>query len=283
MSTPIHHVSDPALWVATYRAEESDRADALFRDPLAAKLAEEKGREISKNVYGSIYTRWNVVMRTCVIDRFIKEQVSAGVDLVVNLGAGLDTRPYRMDLPPSLRWVEVDFPHMVQFKNDALAGEKPLVRLERHAVDLSDDSARRTILDDLARSSQKILVITEGVIPYLTNEQAAALARDLRARPSFRYWVVDYVSPQVRKYMQKKKFREQFKNAPFQFQPNDWHSFYKNLGWKVKTMRFLSEESLSVGRPIPAPFWFRIVKLLLTKAKREELTRYTAYTLLEPM
>jgi len=32
---PIRHISDTALWVAVYRAEESERADAVFRDPSA--------------------------------------------------------------------------------------------------------------------------------------------------------------------------------------------------------------------------------------------------------
>jgi len=40
----IGHVSDTALCVAVYRAEESERPDALFKDPLARRLAGERGR-----------------------------------------------------------------------------------------------------------------------------------------------------------------------------------------------------------------------------------------------
>ncbi len=46
--------------------------------------------------------------------------------MVINLGAGLDSRPYRMALPPSLLWVEVDYSHMIGFKNEKLAKEKPV-------------------------------------------------------------------------------------------------------------------------------------------------------------
>jgi len=42
--TPIAHVSDTAFWVASYRAAESARPDALFHDPLAARLADARGR-----------------------------------------------------------------------------------------------------------------------------------------------------------------------------------------------------------------------------------------------
>src|SRR5436853_7717232 len=95
----LHHVSDTALWVAHYRAEESARPDALFQDPYAQRLAGERGRRIA-NAMGrtSKYTRWTLVIRTVVIDRFILEAVAAGADTVLNLGAGLDSRPYRLTL-----------------------------------------------------------------------------------------------------------------------------------------------------------------------------------------
>ncbi|HEX5051508.1 MAG TPA: class I SAM-dependent methyltransferase, partial [Planctomycetota bacterium] len=46
MSTPIRNVSDTALWVAMYRAFESERPDAIFRDPYARRLAGERGEAI---------------------------------------------------------------------------------------------------------------------------------------------------------------------------------------------------------------------------------------------
>ena len=65
---------------------------------------------------------WAWVARTVLFDQFIEEQVRGGVDLVVNLAAGLDARPYRMALPPSLKWVEVDLPGMLAYKEEILAG-----------------------------------------------------------------------------------------------------------------------------------------------------------------
>src|SRR5436190_1700661 len=98
----LQHVSDTALWVAYYRAEESERTDALFHDPYAKRLAGERGRRIAENMGPSArYTRWTLVIRTVLIDRFIAAAVHDGVDTVVNLGAGLDSRPYRLGLPAS--------------------------------------------------------------------------------------------------------------------------------------------------------------------------------------
>jgi O-methyltransferase involved in polyketide biosynthesis len=46
----IGNVSDTAFWVAHHRALESERADALFRDPLAGILAGDRGRQIAKEM-----------------------------------------------------------------------------------------------------------------------------------------------------------------------------------------------------------------------------------------
>lgn len=281
MSNLIENVSDTALWVATYRAEESERPDALFRDPLAARLAGEKGRRISKKSSGSKYTRWSVVMRTVVIDRFVMEQVAQGVDCVVNLGAGLDTRPYRLNLPKELRWVEVDFPGILDAKEKELAGEKPVCRLERISADLGDDQARARVLDQLSAGAEKILVITEGVIPYLTNEQVSALAKDLHARKSFRLWIVDYYAPFVLKRIRSGKLRRQMQNAPFLFNPGDWFGFFRERGWREREVRYLAEESSLRVRPWPAPFFARLLMWFAPEEKRAEMRKFLAYAILE--
>lgn len=86
----IEHVSDTAFLVAQLRAVESARPDALFRDRLAARLAGERGRRIAEATPNPV-TAWQIAMRTVIIDRYVLE--AQGVDTILNLGAGLDTRP----------------------------------------------------------------------------------------------------------------------------------------------------------------------------------------------
>jgi O-methyltransferase involved in polyketide biosynthesis len=90
----IKDVSDTSIWVAHYRAEESKRPDALFRDSLAQKLIGARGAKIAQDMikFGR-YTKWSVIVRTVIIDDFITESIKEGVDTIKNLGAGLDTRP----------------------------------------------------------------------------------------------------------------------------------------------------------------------------------------------
>jgi methyltransferase (TIGR00027 family) len=183
--TPITHVTDTAFWVACYRAEESQRPDALFRDPQVSLLIDGTDEKKTAEMWGSTWVRWSVVMRTIIIDRFISELISQGVDTILNLGAGLDTRPYRMDLPANLKWIEVDFEKTIQFKTERLAQEKPMCQLERISFDLTDRAARRKLFSKIGSESKNVLIITEGVIPqrvraFERTENAAHSSEGLR-------------------------------------------------------------------------------------------------------
>jgi O-methyltransferase involved in polyketide biosynthesis len=99
----------------------------------------------------------------------------------VNLAAGLDARPYRMQLPSTLLWVEVDLPEIVAYKEEMLANEKPRCRLERISLDLSDVGARQALFANLDRKATKVVVMSEGLLIYFTAEEVGSLTRDLAA------------------------------------------------------------------------------------------------------
>src|SRR5690242_4679213 len=139
----IRNVSDTALWMAVYRARESERTDALFHDPFANRLAGARGEGIAASMPFKGRDSWPFVMRTLLFDQFIAEEVERGTDTVINLGTGLDTRPYRMALPATLRWVEADLPQIIDYKEEILAGEKPVCALERVRLDLAGVDGRR--------------------------------------------------------------------------------------------------------------------------------------------
>jgi NADPH:quinone reductase-like Zn-dependent oxidoreductase len=77
----------------------------LFHDPLADQIAGERGHAI---VAAAPRISWAVVARTKIIDNLVLDMIGHGCDRVLNLAAGLDTRPYRLDLPSDLTWAEGD-------------------------------------------------------------------------------------------------------------------------------------------------------------------------------
>jgi methyltransferase (TIGR00027 family) len=282
---PIQDVSETALMVAMWRAAENTHPNPLYRDPLALKLAGDRGREIVKGLpRGSRSTsRWMMAIRTRVIDDLIHQAVADGVDLVLNLGAGLDTRPYRLELPSNLYWMEVDRVKIIELKESRLFGEKPVCKLERVSCDLADVLSRRALLASVSEKGRNALVLTEGVIPYLSEEEVGALASDLNSYPCFRYWVTDYFSPFIRKYRQAQS-KTVLKNAPVKFDPEDYFGFFLRRGWQAKDVRYIADAAQRLGRPPPT--WIRVMftlrGLLLNSNERNQRKNSMAYVLFEP-
>lgn len=249
----IRNVSDTALWVATYRALESERPDALFHDPFARRLAGERGAEILARLRHAKRTDWAFVARTVAFDEAILKQVAAGADLVVNLAAGLDTRPYRMNLPASLRWVEVDLPDLVAYKEQVLGDETPGCRLERVPLDLGNGAARRELFGRLGGEASRALVVSEGLIIYLEPDEVASLARDLAAVPTFLWWLNDPVSPALLRRLNKSfgKSLDQA-GAPLKFALTEGFGFFEAHGWKLLEAHSL----LHTGARLKRVSWF---------------------------
>lgn len=287
MTDQINQVSDTAFMAAAYRAMETDRPDALFRDPLAAKLAGEQGRKIVEGIPSrAMMGGWSVVIRTRVIDDLIQRAVAEGIDTILNLGAGLDTRPYRMQLPASLRWVEADYPHIIDLKAERLAGEMPRCQLERVRLDLADAAARRALLDHVSAQSSSILVLTETVTPYLPEAAVASLGADLAAHASIRYWLVDYFAPELYEYRRRTGMSKMMENAPFLFEPKDYFGFFLGIGWKPKATQYFAAEAERLQRPAPFPpavrFMMRILRLFASPERRREMNQYAGFVLFEP-
>jgi methyltransferase (TIGR00027 family) len=283
---PIKDVSDTAFWVAQLRAEESERPDALFHDPLAGRLAGEHGRKIAAAMPMSRWVGWSVSMRTCIIDEYIHFAIRAGVDTILNLGAGLDARPYRMDLPAALQWIEADYPQILDYKERVLAAEQPRCRLSRMRADLGERAQRQELLAAIGLHATKTLILTEGVLPYLSVEEVAALAHDLRAWEPARYWVVDYFHPAVMRFRRRGRMGRALRNAAFRFAPPDWFGFFERHGWKPREIRYLAEQSRLAARPVPMPPWVKVaiaVGGLFAGAERADpFRKLMGYVLLEP-
>jgi methyltransferase (TIGR00027 family) len=279
--TLIQHVSDTAIWVAAYRAWETKRPDALFQDPFADRLVGESGHALARKMFQRGSVAWAIVIRTCLIDDFIRTLVAEGVDTILNLGAGLDSRPYRLALPPSLRWIEVDYPHVIELKEDRLRTEKPTCQLRRVKMDLSDRPARLQLFEEINASAKKVLVLTEGVVPYLSNTATAELAGDLRAMTNFQFWALDYLSPYLMKYFARGRIARRLRHAPFQFNPENWVQFFAERRWQVRDFRYMGEEAVRLKRPYPFPWLVRMLLRFAPPQRRQAMQRMSGFVLLE--
>ncbi|HEY2805882.1 MAG TPA: SAM-dependent methyltransferase [Gemmatimonadales bacterium] len=278
---PIRNVSDTALWVAIYRAMESERPDAIFKDPYARRLGGERGEAIVRSMPRGASFAWPMIVRTAVMDELITTCIAKGARTVLNLAAGLDSRPWRMMLPATLRWIHVDMPDMIDYMKDRMAGETPRCRLEYVAADLRDGAARRSLFAGAAAEGP-VLVITEGLLIYLTAEQVASLAAELHDIAKAKWWISDLASPMLLKFLAKRwQPKLQEGNAPMQFAPAEGTAFFAPHGWKENQFRSTWDESKRLKRTMKGAWFWGLFTIFQSKQKREEGRRMAGVILLD--
>ena len=257
---PIRDVSDTALWVALYRAQESERTDALFHDPHARRLAGERGQRIVESFARGKQWSWPMVVRTQVFDEIVLEAVCKdGFDTVLNLAAGLDVRPWRLDLPRETQWIDVDMPGMLAYKQQGMVSETPRCRYRARAADLREADARRALFAEVAAGSQRVLVMSEGLLIYLEPKDVGALAEDLAAQPAFARWLIDLASPALLQFMERRWGGPQgIQNAPFRFAPAEGTAFFEPHGWREHAFRSTMVEAYRLKRTYPFAWVWRM-------------------------
>ena len=277
----ITHVSDTARWVACYRALETERPDAIFSDPWARRLAGEQGFRILDAMPGGRTMSWPLVTRPAVMDEIILRCIrNDAIDTVLDLAAGLDARPWRLDLPATLRWIDVDLPDMLDYKQSMMTGEQPRCLYEPHRVDLGDGFARRELLRAVGASAKRVLVITEGLLIYLNEQQVTNLARDLHDVPAMQLWLTDLASPALLQMMEKNWApAARAGNAPFQFGPADGPAFFGALGWREVEYRSTFHEGRRLGRTMKLGWLWALLDRISPAARREAFKRFSTIVL----
>lgn len=278
----IQNISDTARWVAFYRAMESERPDAVFRDPFARRLAGERGEAIVKHLPRGRQMAWPMIVRTAVMDEIIQRVVREGADCVLNLAAGLDARPWRLKLPASLMWVDVDLPEMIDLKLDTLAGERTVCGYEAVRLDLSEREERRSLFRRIGARHHAVLVVSEGLLVYLPPEAVTELADDLHGEAHFRWWLMDLASPGLLKMLEKSIGKEvRAGNAPFRFGPAEGTDYFRVSGWVESEWRSQFHEGLRLKRSFPMARFWHFVSRFTGKKKRAEFQRFSGVGLLE--
>ena len=186
----ITHVSDTALMVAACRALEADCSDRFVHDPFASRLAGERGMAILRASERAEMLRFGIAVRSRFLDELLLEALARNpISMVLSLGCGLDTRPWRLELQPDLRWIEADFAEMLDYKDGLMSAEKPLCRRERLAADLTDPAQRRALYT--AAGKEPALMITEGLLMYLPAATVEALAAEPWRQCGVTHWISD--------------------------------------------------------------------------------------------
>ena len=167
-------------------------------------------------------------------------------------------------MPPNLRWIEVDYAAVLNYKASKLGSYLPACQLESVPLDATDNDARRILLHRIAITAEKALVITEGLVVYMSHDQVASLALDLHALPPFRWWLVDLVSPTALKLMESNFVESPDSSAvKLLFAPREGPMFFQRYGWETSECLSCLEEGRRLDR------WFLAKEVLAIDFSKE--------------
>jgi len=154
-------VSETAFYCCGVRMLDAESVEPVCGDSYARRFMEGRGLEVFEQFRGFERPNAGNVARARMIDDLIRDDLARSPDrLVVTVGAGFDTRPFRLG---GGRWVELDEPAVMEFKEQRLPARECPRPLTRVPIDFE----REPLAAKLAPFAGEATVVMEGVLMYL--------------------------------------------------------------------------------------------------------------------
>ncbi|SMF79003.1 class I SAM-dependent methyltransferase [Streptomyces sp. Amel2xC10] len=235
------HVPATAFLTAVARARAT--ADGALRDPFAARFAElcpPAVRGITRNTAGTAV----LVARTVLVDRMLADLFGRErVETFVNLGAGFDARPFRMEWPGHCPVVEVDSAPVLGLKDRLLPGTDAACPIERVPCDLHDtDRLTGLLLPHTAE--RRCVVLAEGLLTYLPRPAVRSLASALALPGTSTTWICDVLSSGAARSL---GHASRTAGAPLEMHGHADLSLFEEAGWHCEEVEPLPSARLAPG------------------------------------
>ena len=242
-------------WVAAERAIETKRVDALFIDPFASALGEQAGLDFSEKMKGVLsqppisWAEYHVVwtaVRTRFIDDKITEFASACKSRafqIVNLGCGLDARPFRLQCLSQSVFFEIDLEEVLECKQQTMkkVGAQALCPLICISVDLcSGEGALQCALKATGfRTNVPTFWFMEGLSMYLPPDVNKSIYKEaLSISGKGSQLLCGFIGDASKMP----------KDVPFTATPDTFVNIVTSTGWKDPQVNIFGDEKLNYGR-----------------------------------
>jgi methyltransferase (TIGR00027 family) len=172
--------------------------------------------------------------RTCFYDQFVASALDRGIQQVVVLGAGYDSRAWRF-ARPGVTFYEVDLPETQADKRSRAPAGGPIYV----PADVTDSSLVDALTDAGFRSEEPTAFTAEGLTMYLTEQQVALLLRSLSAlggpgsRLAVNFGVGFEQQGSQRGRIARKLMAAGGEELRFRLSPADAPEFMKKTGWTI--------------------------------------------------
>lgn len=235
-----------ASWTAAVRAQESEREDRLFDDPWASALAGADG--LAWLEQGSAESAVADVLRTRFFDDYLLRVArEEGIRQVVLVGAGLDTRAFRLEWPTGMKVFELDQGAVLERKQEIMdeAGAQP--KCERHvvAVDLDGDWGTELKAAGIAEKQPAIWLLDGFLCRLSPDDLGRLLVRVLNTSSPGSYLAFDIINgatltaPSTQSWVQ----TQARAGAPCVGTMDDPKALLRRKGWKAELTQMGSDEA----------------------------------------
>ena len=167
-SEDLKGVSETLLIPLHFRVEASKSSSSNFKDEVGESIHDAIAYDWGKIEASPMasFGSWMMVARTAIFDEQVKNFLEKAPDgLVVNLGAGLDTRFHRLD-NSRVEWIELDLPGVITFRQKL--HEPKSKRHQMIAASVLDDD---WVVEIKRYARSRVLFVAEGLLPYFTEEE----------------------------------------------------------------------------------------------------------------
>ncbi|OUM59403.1 hypothetical protein PIROE2DRAFT_15066 [Piromyces sp. E2] len=128
------------------------------------------------------------IVRSIILDREVNKYLEEHPDCVVlNFGCGLCTRTKRIDIKEST-WYNIDLPDTIELRNKLLGEQKNCYNIPKSMLDESWTD------DVTVKPGQAILIIVEGVLMYLTEEEVKTFINILQKHYKKVFGLFEYIN-----------------------------------------------------------------------------------------
>ncbi|OBH07055.1 methyltransferase [Mycobacterium sp. E2699] len=156
------------------RALDSRLPRPFLGDTMADEILTKVGYDLAR--FPALTTKFldprsrvfDISVRAKTLDDLVRLFISDHPDAVVlDLGAGLDTRIFRIDPPPTVAWYDIDFPEVIALRSR-------VVPQHGNAHSIGADLTDPHWLDDVP-SSRPAVIVGDGLIAFLTQDGFVSL------------------------------------------------------------------------------------------------------------
>ncbi len=187
MKVKVSGVPETMIQTLYARAKESEKADPMIRDTMAARIVSKLDYDFS-NADKDKTMRSGVIARTIVLDEMVDQYLMEHAEtVVVNIACGLDTRCYRMK-GRYLRWYNVDLPETMEIRERFLTENGPVYQIAKSAMDAS-------YTDEIVCDQENVLIVIEGLSMYLCEEDIIQIFSIIEKKFSKAVVMIETMSP----------------------------------------------------------------------------------------